>query len=33
MEAGREQESMSEVLQAAGEFGPQQLQRGLTLEL
>lgn len=33
MEAGREQESMGEVLQAAGEFGPQQLQRGLTLEL
>jgi ribonuclease BN (tRNA processing enzyme) len=33
MEAGREQESMHEVLQAAGEFGPRQLQRGLTLEL
>jgi len=33
MEAGREQDAMREVLQAAGEFGPQQLQRGQVLEL
>jgi ribonuclease BN (tRNA processing enzyme) len=33
MEAGREPDAMREVLQAAGEFGPQQLQRGQVLEL
>jgi len=33
MEAGREQETMHEVLQAAAEFRPQPLQRGQVLEL
>jgi len=32
MEAGREQESMREVMEAAGEFGPQPLRRGQVLE-
>lgn len=33
MEAGREDDAMSEVLQAAEEFGPQMLQRGQVIEL
>lgn len=33
MEAGREEETMREVLQAAGGYGPQVLQRGRVIEL
>ena len=32
MEAGRENDTMGEVLQAAGEFNPQMLQRGMVFE-